>query len=132
MKKWFYPRLDFSEIFDRYSILDVKYHNTIGQSTKSEITAELKYLENVIVKAIGLNSFRRVLISPEYNNLYEANYFTYNAINLAEKDIEGKELSAHQLNNINKKRTSAKRELSNKFLGEEIKEIKIDINGNKC
>ena len=131
MKKWFYPRTDLAGIFDQYSILDVKYNNAINPTTKSEIAAELKYLENIIVKGIGLNTFRKILISPEYNALFEANLFTYNAINVAEKDVDGKDLSAHQLNNINKKRTAAKRELAMKFLGEEISEIKLGVDGNK-
>ena len=131
MKKWFYPRTDLAGIFDQYSILDVKYHNAINTNIKTEISTNLKYLENLIVKGIGLNTFRKILISPEYNNLFEANLFTYNAINVAEKDEDGSELSAHQLNNINKKRTSAKHELAMKFFGEEISEIKLGVDGNK-
>ena len=131
MKKWFYPRVDLAGIFDQYSILDVKYSNATEPSTKTNISENLKYLEKLIVKGIGYNTFRKIIISPEYNNLFEANRFTFNAINIAERDMEGEELSAHQLNNINKKRTAAKRELSNKFLGEEISEIKLGVNGNK-
>lgn len=113
---------------DRFSILEVKYHNVVN---KSELGLEIKYLENLIIKGVGGNKFQDIIQSPEYNNLYTANLETYNAINVAKCDKEGKLLSAYQLDSINNKRTSAKRELSMRFLGEEIAEIKIDIDGNK-
>lgn len=128
MKKWFFPRVDLAEIMDRYAIVEIKYHKAIQ---KAELGLEIKYLENLIIKSVGRNKFQEIILSPEYHNLYEANLETYDAINVAKKDKEGKILSAFQLDSINCKRTGAKRELSNKFLGEDIKEIKIGIDGQK-
>ena len=117
-----------AEIFDRYSITEVKYHNAIK---KTELSAEMRYLENIIIKGVGRNKFQEIIQSSYYHDLYEANFTVYNSINIAEVDIDGKILSAHQLNNVNKKRTAAKRNLLNKFLNEEIAEIKLDKVGNK-
>lgn len=128
MKKFFFPRMDMAEIFDRYSITEVKYHNAIK---KTELSAEMRYLENIIIKGVGRNKFQEIIQSSYYHDLYEANFTVYNSINIAEVDIDGKILSAHQLNNVNKKRTAAKRNLLNKFLNEEIAEIKLDKVGNK-
>ena len=117
-----------AEVFDRYSIIEIKYNNAVK---KFEFTDDMKYLENVIVKGLGRNMFQEIILSPYYHDLYEANLLVYNSINVAELDVEGKILSAHQLNNINKKRTAAKRNLINKFLNESISEIKLDEVGNK-
>ena len=120
--------IDKVEIFDRYSILDVKYNNSATASIKLEIRAKMNDLEKRLAKSLGLKLFQRIIASPQYNDLYMANLDIYDAVNLArDNQITGKALNA--LNDI---RTEKKRNLDSLFFGgNEMSEIKIDKEGNK-
>lgn len=125
MKRWYGIQVDLAEVLDRYSILEVKYNNCKETKLKTQIAARKKQLENWIIKDMGTIEFQKIIKSKEYNDLYEANQYIYNSIEVAEKDEEWKILSAHQLNNINKKRTIVKRLIMNKFFLSEPDEIKM-------
>ena len=125
MKRWYGIQVDLAEVLDRYSILEVKYNNCKETKLKTQIAARKKQLENWIIKDMGTIEFQKIIKSKEYNDLYEANQYIYNSIEVAEKDEEWKILSTHQLNNINKKRTIVKRLIMNKFFLSEPDEIKM-------
>lgn len=129
MKRWYGIQVDLAEVLDRYSILEVKYNNCKETKLKTQIAARKKQLENWIIKDMGTIEFQKIIKSKEYNDLYEANQYIYNSIEVAEKDEEWKILSAHQLNNINKKRTIVKRLIMNKFFLSEPDEIKMKEGG---
>ncbi len=130
MSKGVFIVIDKIEAFDRLSILEIKYHAvqlSKTQENKHEISERIRDLEDRIIKAIGYKLFQKIKLSEDYNELFEANLTIFDGINLARQD----KISGIKLNRLNEIRSEKKRNLDTKFFGNELKEIKIDENGEK-
>ncbi len=125
MKRWYRTQLEFSEILDQISIIQVKYDNATEDSVKSKLGEKLRVLEQMFEKGSGLKSYQTIMRSREYNDLYEANLAVFKGVDVAKNDPEGKVISGYQLDKLNTKRNEMKRAISQKFLGEDPEEIKI-------
>lgn len=122
--------IDKIEALDRLSILEIKFHAaqlSKTQENKHEISERIRELESRIVKAVGYKLFQKIKLSKEYNDLFESNLKIFDGVNLARQ----KQISGFELNKLNEVRSEKKRNLDMKFFGDELKEIKIDENGEK-
>ena len=131
MKRWYHTKTEFAEIFDQLLIYQVKYNNTKNNKIKQELAEKIRDIEYRIVKCSGYKEYHKVMISKEYDDLYNANYAIFCGINQAKDDQDGKIISGYQLDKLNVDRIKAKRQLSQRFLGESPEEIKIDSSGEK-
>ena len=125
MKKWYRTQIEFSDILDQISIIQVKYDNATEDSVKSKLGEKLRVLEQMFEKGSGLKSYQIIMRSREYNDLYEANLAVFKGVDVAKNDPEGKIISGFALDKLNTKRNEMKRAISQKFLGEDPEEIKI-------
>ena len=125
MKRYYTTQTEFSDLWDAISILQVKYDNCKEVSTKMELKKKIQEFETWFVKGSGLNAYQDIIASKEYDDLYNANYQVFKAVDLSKEDVEGKLISGHQLDQLNINRNRAKRTLNQKFLLIDSEEIKI-------
>ena len=110
--------VDEAYAFDYYSILELKYKNNF-------ITIDnLNIIKNDLITQLGIEIFKKIINSQEYENLINANQLTFNAVDDAKTD----KVLASYVDKCNYQRMLAKKDLQNKFFEKELTETKIGYN----
>ena len=113
--------VDEAYAFDYHSILHLKYNN-------GYLPLEtLQMAKKDLVESLGEEIVEIILISNEYNNIYEANKLTFDAVDKAKDDS----IPASYVDKCNYKRMLAKKELQSKFFNTNLSEIKIGYERHK-
>jgi hypothetical protein len=107
--------VDEAYAFDYYSILSLKYSNGFISEETLGIT------KNDLIENLGEEIVETILTSNEYNNIYEANKLTFDAVDKAKEDL----VKASYVDKCNYERMLAKKSLQNKFFNSNLSEIKI-------
>ena len=110
--------VDESYAFDYLSILHLKY-----DLDKTNALKESNYLRclNFIKKQFSDDLFQSIINSVEYKDCYNANFQTYEAVDLAKTNL----VAASYVDKCNYKRHVAKQKLQKKFFNSNLTEIKI-------
>lgn len=116
-------QISLEESLDRLAIITIKYNITNDPKLKEKLSAQLLDLEMRIAKAIGYKKYQELMKSKEYSELFEANQSVFDGVDRSETRDE--KFLAYDLNELNKKRTAAKRNISLKYCNEESQEVKI-------
>jgi hypothetical protein len=107
--------VDEAYAFDYFSILEIKKKNG------SNISNIIEIIENDLVSQIGLEKFRSIKESSEYKKLYISNQETFEAVDKAKNDY----VKASYVDKCNYKRMICKKELQEKFFGQNLTEQKM-------
>lgn len=113
--------VDEAYAFDYYSILHLKYDNGY---LPPEI---LQIAKNDLTDSLGEDLVTKILDSNEYNDVYEANKLTFDAVDKAKDDS----VPASYVDKCNYKRMLAKKGLQSKFFNTNLSEIKIGYERHK-
>jgi hypothetical protein len=113
--------VDEAYAFDYYSILHLKYNNGYLP------LGTLETAKNDLIENLGVEIVETILSSPEYNDVYEANKLTFDAVDKAKDDS----VPASYVDKCNYKRMLAKKELQSKFFNTNLSEIKIGYERHK-
>lgn len=110
-----------AEVFDRLSILEVKYNKTNNLDIKNNLNKQIEELKAQINLAIGHDLEKLIYNSKLYKNLYNTNYKLYEFVDLAKKD----QIKASEVDNYVYIRHLAKKELQEEFFNNSFEEVKI-------
>ncbi len=113
--------VDEAVAFDMLTILFVKKDFCSDANKRDSIKKQIKKLEKEIIASIGNQKFQSILLSKEYNDLYESNVDVFEGVERARSD----EISAKELDTLNQKRTTAKRNFQGFHFGKEMVEVKL-------
>jgi hypothetical protein len=102
--------------YDYLSILEVKLHKLRTENAKKLF---LNCLSN-IEKQVGVDLHKKIYLSSEYIDLYDANLNTFNFVELARyHKVDAKEVDASNMQRYNCKRKLQQKFFPNKMILEE-------------
>jgi hypothetical protein len=113
--------VDEAYAFDYYSILHLK-HNSGYLPLET-----LQIAKNDLIENLGIEVVETILSSSEYDDVYEANKLTFDAVDKAKDDS----VPASYVDKCNYKRMLAKKTLQSKFFNTDLSEIKIGYEQHK-
>ena len=119
------------ESCDRLCILKIKYEQVKDAKLKQRLAASIIELENRMVKALGYKTYQKIISSPEFSALHDANFLVFDGVDKAKNDKDGEFISGYELDFLNVKRSAAKRNLMGKFCGTDGEELKIKKSGEQ-
>ena len=112
--------LDEGYIFDILSILEIKKSKSKNESYEKIINS-FEELKKEVIQQIGEEKYYKIIHSTEYEELLEANFLTFQLINLI-KQSDG---IAKEIDDSNYCRYLKKIALQKTFFNNDIKEVKI-------
>lgn len=110
--------VDEAEAFDRLSILQIKIKNT---NRLKSINNQANNLIMEIMDSISYEKYKKIMTSPEYENLYQSNKKIFDLVD----EIKKQNINALIVDTANHERFKYKKALQDKFFKNPIQEIKL-------